>query len=130
MHSLTDSGKLEAALEVFMREVVKMPEYELQAYRQLPMWQERIKIVPTIPRELTINRIYQFNAERYISLQVPTLLLLGSDSPQSMNKATEAIHETLPNSRIVRIAGQQHIAMDIDPELFLSEVTHFLLDEI
>jgi hypothetical protein len=38
MQALIDSGELEAALEVFFREVVRMPEHELEVYRQLLMW--------------------------------------------------------------------------------------------
>ena len=65
MQVLIDSGELESALEVFMREVVQMPEHELAAYRQLPMWKARIQLVPTIPRESTIDRDYHFEPDRW-----------------------------------------------------------------
>jgi pimeloyl-ACP methyl ester carboxylesterase len=57
---------------------------------------------------------------------VPTLLLLGEDSPLFIRKATEVVDAALPNSRIVILPGQQHIAMDRDPDLFVREVTRFL----
>ena len=34
----------------------------------------------------------------------------------------------LPNARAVVMPGQQHIAMDTNPELFAGEVVSFLLD--
>ena len=127
IQSLADKGELEAGLEVFFREVVKMPEYELKEYRMLPMWQRRITLVPTIVRELnTVERIYQFDPGKFASLKAQVLLLLGGDSPPFMKKATEMIHDALPNSQIVVLAGQQHIAMDRNPKLFTEKVLQFL----
>jgi pimeloyl-ACP methyl ester carboxylesterase len=37
-------------------------------------------------------------------------------------------HETLPNSRIVVLPGQQHIAMDTAPDLFVHTVQNFFLE--
>lgn len=117
MQALLEQGEQEAALEVFMREVVRMPEHELAAYRQLPMWQGRIQIIPTVPRELNIDRTYRFDAAKFAALQVPTLLLEGGDSPQFAKQAIEMVAAALPNSQIVSMPGQQHIAMDTNPEL-------------
>ena len=128
MQALADQGELEAALEVFMREVVRMPEHELEAYRQLPMWPVRIALVPTIPRELVIDRTYSFDAEKFANLQAPTLLLLGGDSPQPYPQAIELVDSALPDTRVVIMPGQRHIAMDTNPELFLSGVMQFLLE--
>jgi len=55
------------------------------------------------------------------------LLLLGGDSPPLFRKAVELVDSVLPNSRIVIIPGQQHVAMDTNPELFQREVLQFLL---
>jgi pimeloyl-ACP methyl ester carboxylesterase len=123
---LIDSGEWEAALEMFFREEVKMPEHELALYRRLPMWKERVKIVPTVLREIVIDRTYRFDAARFAGLQVPTLLLLGSDSPPLFRQAIEALHAALPVNSVVTLPGQQHIAMDTNPELFLREVMQFL----
>jgi pimeloyl-ACP methyl ester carboxylesterase len=127
IQALIDSSELEAALEVFFREVVRMPEDELEAYRQLPVWNVRILLAPTIPREMAIDRTYTFDARRFAGSQVPTLLLLGGDSPQLFQQAVELVDSALPESQVVILPGQQHIAMDTNPELFLGEVLRFLL---
>lgn len=126
MQALIDSGSLEAALELFMREVVRMPEYELKKYRQLPMWKFRIKLAPTIPRELTIDRSYQFNSKQFEQYQVPTLFLLGGDSPDLFRRAAAILQSALAGCKVVTLPGQQHIAMDTNPELFIAEVLQFL----
>lgn len=126
MQALVESGELEAALEMFIREEVKMPEHELAVYRQLPMWKERIKLVPTVLREMVIDRTYKFDAMRFANLEAPTLLLLGSDSPPLFRRAIETLAAALSGSRVIIMPGQQHIAMDTHPELFVGEVLQFL----
>jgi len=126
IQALVDRGELEAALEVMMVDVVRMPPHELAAYRQLPMWQVRIALAPTIARELSVERTYRFDAGRFAHLRVPTLLLLGGDSPPHVRRVTETIDAALPDSRVAILPGQQHIAMDTSPELFAGEVLGFL----
>jgi pimeloyl-ACP methyl ester carboxylesterase len=126
IQSLVDSGDFEAALEVHFREIVKMPEHELEVYRSLPMWQGRIQLAPTLTREMEIDQRYRFEAEKFANFQIPTLLLLGSDSPPIFRRAIDTLDSTLPNSRVVEMPGQQHIAMDTNPELFVREVLHYL----
>jgi pimeloyl-ACP methyl ester carboxylesterase len=126
MQSLINSNKNEAALEVFFKEVVKMPDYEFEKYSKLPVYQRRIELVPTIPRELTLHRIYSFKPEKFFDLQIPVLLMLGGDSPKLFKEAIRVLDETLPNSTVVILPGQQHIAMDTDTEMFVREVKKFL----
>ena len=128
METLIDKGELEDALVLFMREGPKMPEHELKTYRQLPMWPRRVQHAPTIPREIAIDWTYTFNGEKFADVQVPTMLLLGSDSPPPFHKGIALIDAALPTSQIVIMPGQQHIAMNIDPDLFVEEVLQFLQD--
>lgn len=128
MQAMIDDGKLEGALELFFREVVRMPDHEFVEYRELPVWKRRIQLAPTIPRELTVDRSYRFDAGKFADLHLPVLLLLGGDSPPIFQKAIETADAALPDSRVVVLPSQQHIAMDTNPELFMSEVLDFLLD--
>jgi pimeloyl-ACP methyl ester carboxylesterase len=126
IQSLVDSGEFEAALEVHFREIVRMPEHELEVYRKLPMWQGRIQLAPTLPREMVIDQTYRFDSKKFADFHVPTLLLLGSDSPPIFRRAIVLLESALPTSRVVEMPGQQHIAMDTNPELFVREVLHYL----
>jgi len=63
-----------------MAEELRLSEQEQAVYRQLPIWKERIKIAPTIPREMVLDKTYRFNKHKFDNLQVPMLLLLGGDS--------------------------------------------------
>lgn len=126
MQNLIDAGKPETALEFFFKEIVGIPEPVFDDYSKLPVYKERIKLAPTIPRESTIDKYYTFEPERFAGMHVKTLLLLGEDSPSIFRKATEAVDSALPDSRIVVMSQQQHIAMDTNPQLFVKIVTKFL----
>lgn len=126
IQALAAGGDGDGAVSTFFREVVRMPEQELAMLRSLPVWQARVAAAHTTPREMKASENYTFVPGRFKDLQIPVLLLLGGDSPMFFRKAIEAVHEALPNSRIVVMPGQQHAAMNTAPELFATEVLKFL----
>jgi pimeloyl-ACP methyl ester carboxylesterase len=83
----------------------------------------------TIPRELRASGAYLFDPARFVELRVPTLLLLGGDSPVIFGDAERALAQTLPDSRVVVMPGQGHSAMDTATDLFTTEVLRFLTTE-
>ena len=126
IQALVDAGDPEGALETFFREIVRMPDQELERFRTLPVWKVRVTLAPTIARELAQDRIYRFRPERFTAFTIPTLLLLGGDSPPLFRQAIDLLHASLPGSRVVVMPGQRHVAMDSVPELFVAEVRGFL----
>ena len=65
---------------------------------------------------------------RFAGLRVPTLLLLGSESPPFLRVQTVAVAAALPDARIVTLGGEGHEAMLRAPELFVREVTRFFAE--
>ena len=126
LQALLDSGDRRGVLTTFFHEVVRMPAHEFELFQSSPAFPARIAAAHTLPRELRTHVAYQFRPERFKNLKIPTLLLLGGDSPSFFKAAIEAAHAALPNSRIVVMPGQQHIAMDTAPDLFAREVVTFL----
>jgi pimeloyl-ACP methyl ester carboxylesterase len=123
--TLLDTGEREQALLLFFRDIVKMPPHEIAGAQALSTWPARIGAVHTIPRELQSLDRYTFDAERFGRMETPTVLLLGGDSPPSMRAIAETLHAALPNSQIVVLPGQQHMAMRTAPEVFVQEVIRF-----
>jgi pimeloyl-ACP methyl ester carboxylesterase len=75
---------------------------------------------------MTLDQTYKFEPEKFANHHIPTLLLLGGDSPPLFQQAVQALEATLSNYETVILPGQQHIAMDTAPELFVREVLTFL----
>lgn len=128
IQEMADSGDRDGAVSAFFREIVKMPEQELEMLRSLPVWKARVAAAHTIAREMTLHERYTFIPGKFRGLTIPTLLLLGGDSPPFLSEAVNRVREALPNSRIVVMPGQQHTAMNTAPELFATEVLKFLGD--
>jgi pimeloyl-ACP methyl ester carboxylesterase len=126
LDALLETGDREAVISTMFRDLVGMPQEEVEYLRSLPAWQQRVKAAHTVPRELRADEAYRFDPERFEDLGVPTLMLEGSDSPAFLKAADKAVDETLPNCRIVVMSGQGHAAMDTGTDLFTAEVVRFL----
>jgi pimeloyl-ACP methyl ester carboxylesterase len=126
LQALLDAGDRDGAWATFNREVVKMPEHELELQRAQPAHVARLAGMHILVQELRALERYRFDAGRYSAVSVPALLLVGGDSPAWLQKATQAIHQALLHSRIAILPGQQHIAMDTAPDLFVGAVLSFL----
>lgn len=116
----------EGVLVTFLAEGIKMPPAEIDFMRSQPVWAERLGDCHTLPRELTALNAYGSVFARFKNLDIPTLLILGGDSPASRHQAAAAWNQLLPRSEVVVLPGQQHVATATAPELFASEVIRFL----
>lgn len=82
MRELLAKGDRDGTVTFFMREIPRVPPYELELLRAVPAWQGRVAAAHTIPREMDAsNGGYQFDRAKFACLTTPTLLLLGGDSP-------------------------------------------------
>ena len=104
------AGDREGVVSTFLQEVVGMPALELDLVRADPSWDARVAAAYTIPRELRIADTYQPDLERAAAVRVPTLLLVGGDSPLFLVEPTRRLHELISESRLVVMSGQQHVA--------------------
>jgi pimeloyl-ACP methyl ester carboxylesterase len=123
---LIANGSNEVVLERFFRENARLPESEIRTLRQLPTWQSRVAAAYTIPRELRVVQNYQLDPIRLRAFKVPTMLLVGGDSPRFQKEGTEQLRSLIPVSRVVDLPGQQHSAMMTAPDMFVREVVSFL----
>jgi pimeloyl-ACP methyl ester carboxylesterase len=126
LEALLGAGDRDGVVATMLREVAGVPPEAVEYMRSLPAWQPRVAAAHTIPRELRAQEAYRFDPERFGDLRVPTLLLIGGESPATYEAAEKAVAEALLDSRIVVMAGQGHVAMDTATELFTTEVLRFL----
>jgi pimeloyl-ACP methyl ester carboxylesterase len=126
MEDLLARGAPESVLVTFFREVVQMPEHEFSRYRALPAWRARVAAAHTLTRELRAVRERPFDPDSTRAITAPTLMLLGGDSPAFMQADTRTIADALPDARVSVLEGQQHIAIDLVPQVFAERVLAFL----
>jgi pimeloyl-ACP methyl ester carboxylesterase len=80
-------------------------------------------------RELEAMSRYDLRPERFRDWNVPTLLLLGGDSPPVYRAGIERMQSILPGSKIAVLEGQGHMAMKTAPKLFVREIVEFLKEK-
>jgi hypothetical protein len=75
------------------------PEHGQDVVRADPSWEARVA-AHTIPRELRIADAYDPDFERFATVRVHTLLLLGGDSPSFLVDPTRRLHESISESQL------------------------------
>ncbi len=127
LQALIAAGDRDGAIVTFAREIVHVPESEIERLRSAADWASRRAAIHTVLRELQVAEGgHLVDLQRLKTLTAPTLLLLGSDSPPSLHEGIETLRAILSNSHVAVMTGQQHLAMNTAPELFAREVIRFL----
>ncbi|WP_218836461.1 alpha/beta fold hydrolase [Halorarum salinum] len=124
MRTLVDRGESERAFVSFQRDVVGLPDDEIDALRSAPIWGKMVDAARTLPRELRAIAEYRFEPARFADVTVPTPLLSGGESPPFFGDATEA----LPDGRVVTFEGEGHMAVHTASDRFVDEVLGFVRD--
>ncbi len=128
MDALLAAGDDDALVETFFRDVLDLGDDDIATMRAQPSWPARVAAAPTLPRELRNAPEDLFDASRAATVTVPTLLLQGSESPESLRADVRLVAETVPNARIEVLEGQAHSADFLAPELVAEKLLGFLLD--
>jgi pimeloyl-ACP methyl ester carboxylesterase len=121
-------GDREVLLETFMRDAAMVSDDDIQAMRALPSWQGRVDAALTLPRELRACLDARFDAQQAGQIKVPTLLLTGESSTDVSKADIDVVATALTGARIVVLAGQQHVADIMVPEVFAGHLLAFLRD--
>jgi len=124
MLSRLAAGDREGAMRIAMRESVGASETEIAALSSLPGWTRLLAVADAIPNDWALWQ-EPFIAGNVREMRTPTLMLVGSQSPQWLRQGTEAILAALPNARKVVFSGQGHSAMFTVPQLFAQAVIEF-----
>ncbi len=123
-----NQGKKERAFLLFQEKLLGTPENEIEKERQRPYWKVVVGAAHTLPRELRAGVKYRFDHNKFNDLKTPTLLLSGSESSPLLKEATKRLADTLPNSKIALLEGQEHDAARTAPDLFAQKVINFAME--
>jgi pimeloyl-ACP methyl ester carboxylesterase len=121
-----EAGDREGILRIAYCEIAGIPPDSFQELKASPTWGVRVARAHNVPREARVEEQYSFDANRFREMRTPVLLLMGGKSPPHFQMTTRTIAAALPNSHIVALPGQEHIAMYTAPDLFLDAVLTFL----
>lgn len=122
---LIADGDRDAALTLFFRRVIGLPDEVIDGMRPTPVWAARCAAVHTLTREGYAARAFSLKDAGLAALPFPVLVMRGTESPAWLRAASAATHDAIPGSTLVELDGQAHMAMDTAPEAFAREVLAF-----
>ena len=119
-----DEGELEAALELFIREVVGVPKMSSLHIASCRRGKRASGLCRQFPRT-GFRRTIDFRRRGSPTCARRPCSCSAATARRFSRKGIAALDAALPVSRIAIMPGQRHIAMDTAPDLFLGEVEGF-----
>jgi pimeloyl-ACP methyl ester carboxylesterase len=123
LDELVSSGRRGAAVELYQTQAIGLPEEMVIQMRQAPFRPALEAIAHTLVYEAMIVGDLTLPTELIASIETPTLVIDGEQSPPLLRNAARAVAEALPNGRRHTLPGQTH---DISPEATAPVLTEFL----
>jgi pimeloyl-ACP methyl ester carboxylesterase len=122
------AGDADTALYIFFHDIVGFDDALIDPMRS-PKWRAGWEYMQTVlPAQMEDNRAIRalpFGVDRYATIDVPALLLRGTDSPQHLQDRLAALADVLPDKRIVDLPGEGHNANMSSPQLVADAIAGF-----
>lgn len=122
-------GRPESALEYFMTVAVGIPAEYIGGMKNSPYWQRSVAAAHTISYDGEIMgdtmRGNPDTLARFAGVTIPTLVMVGSESPPYQQNAVQTLANLLPNGYYRSMEGQDHgvaaeVLAPVLAEFFLS----------
>ncbi len=123
---MIEAGDRDAVVREFYRDLVGYDEDAIDELARGPVWEARMRIVPTMPRELRAELAHRFDPDALAALTMPVLLLLGTESPDWAVRSVRAYADAIPGAELRMLEGQGHSANMTAPDLLAAELERFL----
>jgi pimeloyl-ACP methyl ester carboxylesterase len=124
LESLVAAGRRGDAVELYQVEAVKIPPEVVAQLRNAPFRPALEALAHTLVYDARIIGDLSLPVEMFSSLQTPTLVIGGEQSPPFLRTAVQAVASALPNGQLAILPDQTH---DINPEATAPVMREFLL---
>jgi pimeloyl-ACP methyl ester carboxylesterase len=121
-HDLVAAGRRGEAVEFFMSKVVGLPPEFVAGARSAPFWASQEALAHTLEYDAKIMGDYSVPTERAGAVKVPTLVIDGGASFDTMGDAAEALAQAVPDGRRLTLEGQEH---NVDPNALAPVLVDF-----
>jgi pimeloyl-ACP methyl ester carboxylesterase len=121
-----DAGDPVAAMEIHMRDIVKLPAAEVTTMFAIPAARE--KLARFAAAQIADNEAIDalgVGIDRYTRIDLPTMLIEGERSPAHLRQRLADLAATLAHVEIVTLDGQDHVAHLTAPEKVAAVIRDF-----
>lgn len=126
LEELAQAENWDALATTFCREVIAMPEDELNHLRSSQLWPPMLIDTKATMEEIRALSRYDFDPNYFCDLSCPVLLQVGTESPRDLY-VTDVLAAVLPNVSVEALPGQAHEGMHTAPTLYAESLSRFLL---
>jgi pimeloyl-ACP methyl ester carboxylesterase len=105
---LIGQDRRDEAVTLFQTEAVGLPAAMIEGMRASDFWAWFTGLAHTLPYDVALHGDYEPPASRLATLQVPTVAVDGSQSPEWVHMATRAVADAIPGARYITLDGQDH----------------------
>lgn len=124
--SAVERADLDEALTIGLRDLIKMPEQEIEGFKSSPSWADTAALTPTWIPECEVMSRLELGVARFADMAAPTLLLLGTETSAHHVRATRALESILPNAHVAELTGQGHMAHLTATDRVVAAIQQFL----
>lgn len=119
---LVASGDRDTVVTEFLGDIGGYTQTEIDELRASPLWELRKEVAHTVPRELRAEGSFELDCAALTALEIPVLMLVGSESPDWATRSTAAYAEAVPNVTVQTLDGQGHGALAAAPEAVAAQL--------
>jgi len=100
---------------------IGMPKFFVWFLPLFPGWREMHTLAPTLAYDIELTKDFP-PLNRFKEIKIPTFILVGSKSPESIRVVGEQIAKAIPGAAFEKVAGQDHM---VNEKVLLSMFTRF-----
>lgn len=120
------------AIKYFMTKGMGAPSIVVGLMRMMPgVWSNLMAVAHTLPYDAALMNGYMegrpLPAHLWKSIHAPTLVLEGTESPQSLRRGAQALAKALPNSQLLSKKGLGH-TKKLNSKMISAELATFFAD--
>lgn len=123
--SLVESEELDLALRILLKDIIGMPDDEIDFMQNSPAWAARVASVHTVARECRADRDFSLDEGRLAAVDVPVLVVSGETNPPNKQAVATRLADLLPGARLVTMSGEGHVAHHTAPDRLAELVLGF-----
>jgi len=129
---IADNRRAEA-IRYFMTEGMGAPSFVVSMMRLMPgVWSKLMAVAHTLPYDAALLEGYMagkpLTASMWSAVQMPTMVLEGTESPASLRRASQALAEVLPRSQLRSKKGLGH-TKKLDAKIISAELAAFFVEK-
>ncbi|WP_437680970.1 alpha/beta fold hydrolase [Sorangium sp. So ce131] len=118
---LLDNGKNKEAMITFLKGI-GMPSIFVWLLPLFPGWRTMVALAPTLAYDIALTKDLP-PVDRAARVTVPTQVIVGEKSPAGIHEVASQLAKAIPNARLERLAGQDHM---VSAKALLPVLSRFL----